>query len=275
MKTLFKIIAGIIIFFLLTLITQVGGIIWLMCLPLFFYINSRYPTYKRWLKPAVFLIVYCFFTFVIIPPIAGIWGRKPLPFFGKDGLKPLNRMTCLLNRHYVRLELETLVLDATEKMRQKYPGSVVAYMDANHPFYNGYPLIPHISNSDGKKLDIAFFWKNAKDEPLHRKARTFIGYGGSENPNKGEYNTTKDCEAKGYWQYGLMNKIIPKANPKKVIFDLERNRDFMRILATHPRTGKILIEPHLEDRLGLRGYNKVRFHGCHAVRHDDHLHLQL
>jgi hypothetical protein len=26
--------------------------------------------------------------------------------------------------------------------------------------------------------------------------------------------------------------------------------------------------------LGLTN-NKIRFHGCHAVRHDDHLHVQL
>ena len=32
--------------------------------------------------------------------------------------------------------------------------------------------------------------------------------------------------------------------------------------------------PHLKARLGLNS-NKVRFHGCHAVRHDDHFHVQL
>jgi hypothetical protein len=25
----------------------------------------------------------------------------------------------------------------------------------------------------------------------------------------------------------------------------------------------------------LGGYDKVRYHGCHAVRHDDHIHIQL
>jgi hypothetical protein len=38
--------------------------------------------------------------------------------------------------------------------------------------------------------------------------------------------------------------------------------------------GKILLEPHLRDRLGLTS-SKIRFQGCNAARHDDHLHLQL
>ena len=39
-------------------------------------------------------------------------------------------------------------------------------------------------------------------------------------------------------------------------------------------THKIFIEPHLKQRLGIKN-QKVRFHGCGAVRHDDHIHLQI
>ncbi|MFT5619364.1 MAG: hypothetical protein ACI85I_002607, partial [Arenicella sp.] len=39
--------------------------------------------------------------------------------------------------------------------------------------------------------------------------------------------------------------------------------------------GKVFIEPHLKTRLGLENYSKIRFHGCQAVRHDDHIHVQL
>ena len=38
---------------------------------------------------------------------------------------------------------------------------------------------------------------------------------------------------------------------------------------------KIFIEPHLKTRWGLKNYQKIRYHGCHAVRHDDHIHVQL
>ena len=37
---------------------------------------------------------------------------------------------------------------------------------------------------------------------------------------------------------------------------------------------KVFIEPHLKTRLNLTS-NKIRFHGCQAVRHDDHIHLQV
>ena len=35
----------------------------------------------------------------------------------------------------------------------------------------------------------------------------------------------------------------------------------------------IFIEPHLKNRLKI-GNNRIRFHGCKAVRHDDHIHFQ-
>ncbi len=37
---------------------------------------------------------------------------------------------------------------------------------------------------------------------------------------------------------------------------------------------KILFEPHLRDRLGVDSA-LVRFQGCRAARHDDHLHLSF
>lgn len=40
------------------------------------------------------------------------------------------------------------------------------------------------------------------------------------------------------------------------------------------RVGKIFIEPHLAQTLGLND-PKVRFQGCRAARHDDHIHIQL
>ncbi|NNE79114.1 MAG: hypothetical protein HKN18_02480 [Silicimonas sp.] len=51
--------------------------------------------------------------------------------------------------------------------------------------------------------------------------------------------------------------------------------DAIRWLKTAlPAGGKIFLEPHLADRLGVAG-DKVRFQGCRAARHDDHIHIQL
>jgi hypothetical protein len=37
---------------------------------------------------------------------------------------------------------------------------------------------------------------------------------------------------------------------------------------------RIFIEPHLAQRLGVSS-PLVRFQGCRAARHDDHIHVQL
>ncbi len=36
-----------------------------------------------------------------------------------------------------------------------------------------------------------------------------------------------------------------------------------------------IIEPYLKKSLGLGTESKIRFQGCQAVRHDDHIHLEL
>jgi hypothetical protein len=48
----------------------------------------------------------------------------------------------------------------------------------------------------------------------------------------------------------------------------------MQTLLAEPAVQKILIEPHLKERLRLQS-SKVRFQGCHAARHDDHVHVQI
>ncbi|MEL6998345.1 MAG: hypothetical protein AAFP68_08785, partial [Pseudomonadota bacterium] len=56
--------------------------------------------------------------------------------------------------------------------------------------------------------------------------------------------------------------------------DVERMRTAMALLSGDRRVGKIFIEPHLVRSWGV-GHPKVRFQGCRAARHDDHIHIQL
>ena len=278
MRTFLNISGIVLLFILLTIITQVGGIIYLIWLPVGKILKRKIPALEKrtWTRVLSFIGFYLIITFIFIPPLAGIGGRVPLSLLPYGSIQPLNIMTVVLNRHYVRPELKVLLKQSANQLRKKHPQSVIAYMDANFPFVNGFPLPPHLSHNDGKKVDIALFWQDSRDgSPLHRRAKTFIGYGGSEEPKKGEFNTTQDCESKGYWQYGLINKIIPKTGSRRMAFDPERTKAYLTILATHSKTGKILLEPHLKQRIGLSDYHKIRFHGCHAVRHDDHIHLQL
>ena len=47
-----------------------------------------------------------------------------------------------------------------------------------------------------------------------------------------------------------------------------------RLLSRDPRIGKIFLEPHLAAQFGS-GAPKIRFQGCAAALHDDHIHIQL
>lgn len=59
-------------------------------------------------------------------------------------------MTCFLNRHYVRPELKKTAKETALRMNEKFPGTTVRYLDANFPFLNNFPLLPHLSHHDGK-----------------------------------------------------------------------------------------------------------------------------
>jgi hypothetical protein len=184
-------------------------------------------------------------------------------------------LTCLLNRHYVRPKLKITCEEIASKLQQKYkyPRSEIRYLDANFPFKNGFPLLPHLSHNDGRKLDLSFFYLNKLGEDTNSKP-TFSGYGALEKPRKGEYNTADNCKQKGYWQYSY-NQWMTFGIINQLDFDAERTKYLTKAFATHPNIGKVFIEPHLKTRLGLENYSKIRFHGCQAVRHDDHIHVQL
>ena len=266
----------IIIVFVLTVISQVGGLIFLLSLLLFPLINRKLR--NRWSRAGakifVFIGIYTLCTFLIVPPLARSFGRVPLPVLKTKHVQPLNVGTCFLNRHYVRPPLRNALFLSAEKFNRDYPGSIVNYLDANFPFVDKFPLFPHLSHSDGKKLDIAFFYKETKTGIITDRHPSFIGYGACEQPASGEENMTAICERKGYWQYGLLQKIIPHDEKEKFEFDWHRTKSFIENVAEQNEINKILLEPYLKKRLKLTS-DKIRFQGCQAVRHDDHMHVQL
>lgn len=259
----------------MTALTQVGGIILILSYPVFWIIKKKTnkTAFRRLLYTASFSIIYLLFTFFIIPPVAKHFGRTPLPLYSKT-IKPLNLMTCILNRHYVRPKLKNNITSVADKISKKHPNTIISYLDANFPFYNGFPLLPHLSHNDGKKLDIAFLYKNKSGKEVNNTAPSFMGYGVYEEPKKNEYNMPKNCKDKGFWQYDILQKFVPQWNKNKIIFDEDRTKDLIKLLVKEPTTSKIFIEPHLKTRMNLQN-SKVRFHGCRAVRHDDHIHLQI
>lgn len=271
-----KILLTVIIFCLLTVLTQVGGLVYFVSLSLHSIVNRKFGNkyMRRFLKVSIFLFFYLLATFVIVPLIAKSFGRTRLPLTQTNNLQPLNILTCLLNRNYVRPELKQATFEVAKKMNDKFPGTTINYLDANFPFLDGFPLIPHLSHNDGKKLDLSFCYMDSKKNTQTNKCPSFIGYGICEEPLSGEINTADICSKGGHWQYSFLKKIIPQGNKQNYLLDNERTKELVNLFAAKGSIGKIFIEPHLKARLNL-GSSKIRFHGCQAVRHDDHIHVQL
>lgn len=269
---------NLIIVALLTLFTQVGGIIWLLSLPFFQFIKLEQKWKRRLVKFSLFAAIYLLCTFFIVPPLAK-WqcGRVPLPFWSNPNLKPQSVFYyCILNHHYVRPELKVTAEKVAKSLSEKHPGTVLCYLDANFPFINGYPLEPHFSHRDGKKLDVALHWKKSKNDQPIFGTPSFLGYGACAESKKGEIDMEQECKQKGNWFRSFEKKTGELTYDKeKYQFDETITGNMIRLFAQEKSVGKILLEPHLKQRLGLSGFNKIRFQGCRAARHDDHIHVQL
>ncbi|HLP20721.1 MAG TPA: hypothetical protein VK174_10485 [Chitinophagales bacterium] len=265
------------LFLILTILTQIGGVVLLLSFLLHTTIDKRLSSIagRRMVKSVCFTFLYFIFTFLLVPPAAKLFGRVRLPMTGHRHLKPVNMLTCLLNRNYVRPQMRDIVYQVADKMHQHDSAFVLCYLDANFPFVNRFPLIPHLSHNDGRKLDLAFVYRNSTDGTLTNSSPSFIGYGISAEPTAGELNTANFCTNCGYWQYGLLNKLVSQATSRQYVFDGKLTADIVKLFANDPHIGKIFIEPHLKSRLGLMQYDKIRFQGCRSVRHDDHIHVQL
>ncbi|EAS21067.1 hypothetical protein BBFL7_01960 [Flavobacteria bacterium BBFL7] len=262
----------ILIVIILTLLTQVGGLIWIL---VFGYFKYRKSCWSLWKRLGAYGVIYIICVFTIVPLIAPINDRKMLPVF-HDTLKPHNLGYVLMCRNYVRYDLYTVLEDVSDIYRDsKYNGLQLVYLDAGFPFINGFPLLPHFSHNDGRKVDVAFVYKDGARASDYNLNPSLIGYGVYENPRENEFNQTQACEDAGYWQYGCATALGFNVD-KDVSLNEQLTKQLVEQIQSHPKVQKVFIEPHLISRLGIKNVkSKLRFHGCHAVRHDDHIHFQV
>lgn len=263
-----KTLAHIVIVAALTLLTQVGGLIWILVFLIYRLMGGETSKVQR---VSVFLLTYLVFTLVLVPQAAKVGGRIPLPITKSGNLIPHNYITPLLNRHYVKPALKRDLLAIADETNKGNSLLKVSYLDANFPFIDGFPLLPHLSHNDGRKIDICFYYQKDKIAGNLKPARS--GYGAYVNPTSKEHNQTRVCKDKGYWQYDF-TKLLTLGSRDDLTFDASNTRRLVDRIVSKPSTQKLLIEPHLKTRLGLTN-SKIRFQGCHAVRHDDHIHYQI
>jgi hypothetical protein len=199
------------------------------------------------------------------PPKPNAAGLMPLPCDGRGPLRPRNPLYCLLGRAYVTPPARAALVEAAQALVKAHPGSVVLFMDASGADGKR-PFAPHLSHGDGREVDVAVFYRRPDGWPLDAPP-TFSGYGAQEPPRPGDPLPCKGIKRVN--DHG----DAPASRPWRL--DEARTRNLIEILIQDPRVKRIFIEPHLKRRFGLEKETKIRFAGCWAARHDDHLHVDF
>ncbi len=242
-------IHGLVVLFL-TLLTQLGGLAWLAAC-----------FFKRRLLS--FILAYAALSVAAVGG-APYFGRVALSCWDDGPLQVQSWMYCALNRNYVSPELAEVLSHSAAEMARRHPGTVTLVLDANFPFFDGFPLLPHLSHDDGEKADLAFYYS---DETGYLPGITPspIGYFAFEQG-------PSDCPTVWPTLRWDLDFIQPLWPPYAI--DEDRTRSLLGVLSDDDLVGKIFVEPHLAERLGT-AHPKIRFQGCRAARHDDHIHFQL
>lgn len=234
----------------LTALTQLGGLAWLMSL----------ATRWRWrVFPLAYLALWGLAQ--VAAPLAG---RVPLPCTGEP-LRMRSAFYCLTLRNFVTPDLASVAQDAAARVAADHPGTVTLALDGGFPFLTGMPLLPHLSHDDGEKLDFAFFYTDPGGTYLPGRTRSPLGYFAFE-PGP---DTCPPAFPTLRWSLPWAQPLWPDRP-----LDAPRTATLARALLDDPRVDRMFLEPWPATALGLAD-PKLRFQGCRAARHDDHIHIQL
>jgi hypothetical protein len=303
-------ILGIILLFaILTILSQVGGIILLLWLLLYQFFKKRLK--NTWVRRGVhvvgFVVFYLFFMFIIIPPLARIQDRVPLPMSKSGALVPVTYWTAIFGRNYIKSEGRDKLETIAEAFVKKHPELKVKYMDCNYPFRfigsdeihknTGFPILeglfPHFTHL-GDKADIALIYNDEEGNPSNLTP-TVIGYGSSVEPNKDEpgyVGPNCPCRTKTLNQkkgkdgvpcvcdntltlgfirmYSFMYRNVPQNENIKL--NTKKSASLIKMFT--PYDSRIILEAHLRERLEVLR-NSFGNHSCKTVRHDDHFHVRM
>ena len=251
----------------MTVVTQIGGIVYLIAI----FSTKRIAKQRRLKKFGIFTGLYLILTFLIVPNVAPIFGREKIT--ETEFLKTQSFFYKLANRNYVRPELNESLNQIATEFEKRNSGIKMIYLDANFPFIDKFPLLPHLSHNDGKKVDVSLIYEEPNGQ-LTNKKPSISGYGVYEKPTENVYDQNAVCKQRGNWQYDFPKYLTLGTINKNIEFSENGTRELANLILRQNSTGKLFIEPHLKKRLNLTS-GKVRFHGCQAVRHDDHIHFQL
>ena len=243
------------------LVTQLGAIaVWLA-------LGVRHPTRPIAAALGTGLVLYSVVWVGLMPLGAQASGRVALPCTSWSGpLRPHSLFYCAAGRNYVHPALASAVTEASADLHHTDPSFVVRYLDGGFPVGLGFPLLPHLSHGDGRRLDLMLQYALPDGTPTSGNGSP-IGYWGYSAPTGAAACPPRWLDLR--WDFTPLQPLLAR-HP----LHNERSQRLMRRLLADQRIQKVLLEPHLKRRLGL-GEDRVRFQGCSAARHDDHVHVQL
>lgn len=265
---------------IVTALTQVGGAVYLLAMLIVAALRRRMqlgPLLRIATGVFWFAVIYLFASTYAVPPLAKAFGREPLQCAAtqKAAYGARSFVYCLLNRNYAKPETREVLDALAQAMAAKDPRTVVSYLDVGFPFSDSFYMLPHLSHADGLRLDLAYFYADRDGRYRPGATPSPLGYWGFEPPGEGE---REECTDRfrlltlrwnmRWWQIAVV---------KHLQLDKPRTGDMLRWLVEEgPKlgVGKVLIEPHLPERLGVAS-PLIRFQGCMEPRHDDHLHVEV
>ncbi len=262
---LLRVLFHLLVFLFLTMLSQIGGVVYLLCCLV--WKRRWFSKYNPFIKAGVCVLFYLAAVFFLVPSLAKLFHRVPLYY--SDTIQPASITTVLLNRNYVHKKLYSTLQKTSIHFKKQHPLRKIIFLDANFPLGREFPLLPHLSHSDGLKIDLQFAYNNNLLPTT--QSPTVSGYGFFENGNN---SMQAYCNKKGFWQYGITEYCTLGTLHPNFSMAPSATADLIQLLLEQPQAEKIFIEPHLIKQLGLK-HPKLRFHGCHAVRHDDHIHFQV
>lgn len=260
-KNIIQLVIHLLSILILLIISQVGVIWYLISMILFKKIHQRI---------ICFLSCWVLGIFLIIPICAKPFGRVPI--YGKS-IKAQSLVSIIFYRNYVKKNLNEVLQSISRKYQQRYPNLQIHYLDACFPFFDGYPLLPHLSHDDGKKIDLVFIYQDDHGLPF-QPLLTTTGYGAATPVKPGEPDQPKLCIERGYWQYHAAQYLTLGKWRETPALHQQATAELIRLFVEHPQVQKVFLEPHLVARMQLR-HPRMRYHGCHSVSHDDHFHVQI
>lgn len=258
---------------LVTGLSQIGGAVLWVGLPVLRRLGRRLAERSRIVRVAAqasLLVALYALASLAATPLAASMGRVPLPCGLGSGetLGALSPLTCALNRHYATPSVRAELLRIADDLSAEFPGIRLSYLDAGFPFFDGFVLPPHLTHGDGRKVDLALLFVAAETgRPLAGRAPSPIGYWGYVPPRPDEPAPCAGIRSWLRWDFDWLQPLLPRME-----LDQERTAALLARLGQSPLVSRIFLEAHLQGRLGA-GSPRVRFQGCGAARHDDHIHV--